>query len=184
MRRTIVPLLGCLLFASSCGRHGENTVAHRQMSTVNRMVLVFEGQHLGEQVFPKAIYLEDMGKVKTVFTPDDAVSIEQSAFCFLPVWSPSEDWLLLPDGRFDGFAVFKAHDLPVGLTDRSKMLRIGVADPSGIRWWHEFTRWKSRIVFEFRAGLSDQLVSFECNLASAIVSRIDKLAVPFRQLPK
>lgn len=173
----------CIAIAG-CGQPASKESLQRQHSKTNGLTLVFDGDIVGEQVFPKAIYLEDGNKHRTRFESRDAASVQQSSFTVQPAWSPSHEWLLLPDGRFDGFAAFKARELPNALADASKALRVGVSDVSETRWWHEFVQWKSPSVFEFRAGLSGQFTSFECNLTTGKVTICGKEQTDFMQLPR
>lgn len=173
----------CIVVAG-CGPPATKESLQRQHSKTHDLTLVFEGDIVGEQVFPKAIFIEDGNKHRTQFESRDAASVQQSSFTVQQVWSPSDQWLLLPDGRFDGFAVFKAKELPNALANASKVLRVGVSDVSGTRWWHEFVRWRSPSVFEFRAGLSGQFTLFECDLTTGKVALCGREKIEFTQLPR
>lgn len=173
-----------MVVVTGCGQPDAKDTLQRQRCTALGFTLVFDGDMVGGQVFPKAIYLEDRDEHKIQFKPRDAVSVQQSSFAIQPAWSPNHEWLLLPDGRFDGFAAFKANQLPNAIAYASKALRVGVCDESGTRWWHEFMRWKSPSVFEFRAGLSGQFTKFECDLVTGKVTLCSKEQIAFIQLPK
>ena len=118
----------CIAFVAGCGQPVAKDSLQRQHCTAHGLTLVFDGDIVGEQVFPKAIYIEQGDKNRTRFEPRDAVSVQQSSFAIQPVWSPSHEWLLLPDGRFDGFAAFKANQLPNAIADASKALRQSISE--------------------------------------------------------
>jgi hypothetical protein len=172
------------IVVSGCGQPDLQEPLQRQHSKSLNLTLLVEGDIVGNQVFPKDIYIEDGNKHKTRFECRDAASVWLSSFAIQPAWSPSHEWLLLPDGRFNGFAAFRAKELPHALADASKPLRVGVSDVSGIRWWHEFVGWKSPTVFEFRAGLSGKFTSFECDLTTGQVALCGNEKTEFTQLTK
>jgi hypothetical protein len=172
----------CIVAVASCGQPATNQSADHQHCKAHMLTLIFDGARVGTQIFPTAIYLEDKSNSRIRFLPHDPVSVQQSGFSIQPAWSPGSDWLLLPDGRFDGFVAFNATDLPAGLVKSSKARRIGVCDVTGTRWWHEFVGWKSNSVFLFRAGLSGQLFAFECDLATGKVTLQDKERIDFSHL--
>jgi hypothetical protein len=174
----------CIVVLASCGQPATNQSTDRQYCKARKLTLIYDGERVGTQIFPTAIYLEDVYNSRMQFTPHDPVSVKQSGFSVQPAWSPGADWLLLPDGRFDGFVVFNANDLPAGLAKSLNARRIGVCDATGTRWWHEFVSWKSNSIFEFRAGLSGQLFTFKCDLSTGKVAIQDKTLIDFTQLPR
>ncbi len=169
---------------TGCASHSSRESSSHEQSVAHGLTLVFEGEKMGAQTFPTRIFLQDSKNRKTFFKPRDPVSVENSSFIIHPAWSPTQEWLLLPDGRFDGFAAFVATQLPTALTNPSKSLRVGVSGVSGTRWFHEFVRWKSQSIFEFRAGLSGQLTNFECELKTGLITPCNRGEVHYLQLPQ
>lgn len=174
--------MACPIIFVGCGQLiNNNDSIQRQSCKARGLTLVYEGATINKQVFPKSIYLEDQKGQKTVFLPQDGASVQQSSFIIYPAWSPNDEWLLLPEGRFDGFGAFKASELPDSVG--KKAMRVCVCGPTGTRWWHEFTGWKSSSVFEFRAGLSGQFTKFECDLSSGKITVSDGHKIKFLLLP-
>lgn len=187
-RKMITKLLTLIalaaIFVAGCKRSDVPHLLKQQPNASGSFALIYEGDQVGNQVFPRAIYLESATKGRTHFEPKDPLSIEQSAFFVQPAWSPNNDWLVLPNGRFDGFVTFKAIEIPGGIVDKSKGQFIGICDVNETKWWHEFDGWSSASVFRFKAGLSGKLFPFECDLSTGTVRATGNPPVSFRLLSK
>jgi hypothetical protein len=92
--------------------------------------------------------------------PIDADSLYQSLGYYTDVWSPDLEFLVLPLGRFEGYAVFKSAKAMTEIAAGKPNDFIRIQSPSGIRFWHKFGQWVASSSFEFEAGLSDDFGSF------------------------
>jgi len=103
------------------------------------------------------------------FKPEDAPSLHQSLGYYKDVWSPDGEYLVLPLGRFEGFAVFKSTEamnlIAAGKT--GDYLRIQL--DNGTRLWHKFDGWTDAGSFKFEAGLSNDLAPFRYSIRENIL---------------
>lgn len=87
---------------------------------------------------------------------DDSLLFSQGYFT--EVWSPDEEYLLLPRGRFDGFCLIKSSDAleSIKAEQCSDFIRVQTKIGSGedsAPLWHEFVGWRGNKAFDFKAGL-------------------------------
>jgi hypothetical protein len=94
------------------------------------------------------------------FKPVDPSSLETSAGFFAEVWSPDQEFLVLPLGRFEGFAIAKSSEALQRLSGNTFNDFVRVQLKSGVRLWHEFQGWQGPSSFRFSAGLSGQQTPF------------------------
>jgi hypothetical protein len=94
------------------------------------------------------------------FVPLDSASLESSEGFFLDVWSPDEQLLVLPLGRFEGFCVIRANQAVDLVANQKCGDFVRVELDTGAQLWHEFERWDGPSTFTFRAGLSGDRTRF------------------------
>jgi len=99
------------------------------------------------------------------FVPADRISLIQGLLYFTNVWSPDQEFLLLPLGQSDGFAAFSAKALPQKLTPEHHYDTISLSFKSGTKLAHRFVRWNGKTSFLFQAGLSDLWTTFQYDFA-------------------
>ncbi|HET6282159.1 MAG TPA: hypothetical protein VFH73_14425 [Polyangia bacterium] len=117
------------------------------------------------------LYLRDKAGAGREFVPDDAASLQQSFGYYADVWSPDQEFLVLPLGRFEGFAVMVAakglEGLAAGQQGAIRLVDPGKDGDTGL--WHEFGGWRQGHLLEFSAGLSGDKVSFTADVTSGRV---------------
>lgn len=113
------------------------------------------------------------------FTPVDASSLNEPGGFFQNVWSPDEEFLALPLGRFDGFAIIRASEAFRSVTDRAYADFVHIEMDTGARLWHEFGQWEQPSRFSFKAGLSGELVPFTYDAASRQLTTAEKISASF-----
>ena len=99
------------------------------------------------------------------YAPADAAAAGDSDIYFTDVWSPDEEYLVLPRGRFEGFCIMKApgafESVKAGRCDDF----IRVREKNGTSLWHEFVGWGGGLL-TFKAGLSGDSFTFRYDLTS------------------
>ncbi len=88
-------------------------------------------------------------------------------FYFTEIWSPDEEYLILPIGTFQGFGIFKAENALQNIKSNKFFDTIKVkSDNSG--WFaHDFEKWEDDSTFSFRAGLDGDMFAFKYNAAKS-----------------
>jgi hypothetical protein len=100
---------------------------------------------------------------------DDGLLFSQTYF--QDVWSPDEEYLVLPLGVREGFCIIKAGETLASIKSRSyfDVIKVEYIRPkmevrtSDLR--HEFDKWKGSTVFSFKAGQDKDMLSFEYDFA-------------------
>jgi len=160
-------LAGCSRKASSPGSTASDAV-HVVLTKTNRKY------HLDALFFGQEVALDNGSHVTAIqylsirniqgqdyrYSPDDASSLTSSGGFFADIWSPDEELIVLPLGRFEGFCLMRSSELTTRIAERHFDDSIRVQLASGPRLWHEFHGWKDNSTFRFGAGLSGQEIKF------------------------
>lgn len=125
-----------------------------------------EGGGEDEKVVSYITILDGSSRQEVKYTPIDGDSLVLEKGYFTDVWSPDEEFLLLPRGRFDGFCIIKSADAVQSITDSTCLDYVMVELKNGTRLWHEFERWDGVGAFRFKAGLSGERVEFKYEISS------------------
>lgn len=140
-----------------------------------RLVVTFYGEEVtfGEGVSQRTekmisyLTIRDEQKANEVrYVPPETGAEDNPHFYFTEVWSPDEEYLLLPLGNFQGFGVCKANEAMTAIKNRKFFDSIAVRVDSGANLWHEFGKWEGNTAFSFKAGLSGDLFGFRYDFAS------------------
>lgn len=117
------------------------------------------------------LYVRNKAGARREFVPDDAASLQQSFGYYAGVWSPDQEFLVLPRGRFEGFAVMVAAKGLEGVaaTQRGTIRLVDPGKDGDTGLWHEFGGWREGHLLEFSAGLSGDKVSFTTDVTSGRV---------------
>ena len=85
-------------------------------------------------------------------------------FYFTEIWSPDEEYLILPIGTFQGFGVFEAKNALEKIKYNNYFDTIKVKLDSGGFFAHAFEKWEDDSTFSFRAGLDGDMFAYKYNL--------------------
>jgi len=132
----------------------------------------------GDDGSPPIKYVESVS-IKNVRTGEDAGyapvdgndSLLFSQGYFAEVWSPDEEYLLLPAGRYEGFCIVKAGRALSSIKNRrcTDTIKVELERPDmevkRLGLWHEFEKWESGSEFSFRAGLENEHVTLRYDIA-------------------
>lgn len=131
----------------------------------------------GENGSPSIKYVESVN-IKNVRTGEDAGyvpvdsndSLLSSQGYFAEVWSPDEEYLLLPAGRYEGFCIVRASDALSSIKQQrcTDTIKVELERPGmevgRLGLWHEFDKWESGSDFSFRAGLENEHVTLRYDI--------------------
>jgi hypothetical protein len=171
--------LSLLLSCSACSKatmpsqnSRTDTVAftHTSENRKYNLACVFHGEEMttgsGEKVkVIRFVTLRDIATGKeAMFVPADEASLVSSQGYFANVWSPDEEYLVLPLGRFKGFCIIRSR---IALESVQKQqcddfIRVQGTTDTGL--WHEFDKWSGGHTFLFQAGLSGDDFNFEYDI--------------------
>lgn len=85
-------------------------------------------------------------------------------FYFTGIWSPDEEYLVLPIGMFEGFGIFKTKDGLENIKSNKYFDTIKVKLNTSGWFYHSFEKWEDDSTFSFRAGLDGDMFAYKYNL--------------------
>lgn len=120
--------------------------------------IVFKDNESGAEVKykPSAVDESDETGISSIVTPD---------FYFTDVWSPDEEYLVLPIGIFEGYGIFKAKNSVENIKENNYFDTIKTKSVNSGYYAHKFEKWESNSTFNFRAGLDGDMFAFKYNAA-------------------
>jgi hypothetical protein len=171
-------VVAVLMVTQACShqRTTDNRLLAKKENLKYNLTCLFYGQEVSIRGGEKtkgidAIVVRDQRTGREVrFRPIDPESLYQSLGYYTDVWSPDEEFLVLPLGRFDGFAVLKSSEAMNVIATGKPNDFIRVQLDNGVRLWHKFDRWADRSSFGFQAGLSDDFASFRYSLTDRLLT--------------
>ena len=87
-------------------------------------------------------------------------------FYFTDIWSPDEEYIVLPIGVFQGFAVFEAKNALRDIRENRYFDTIKTKSENSGFYYHEFEKWEDDSTFNFRAGLDGEMFAFKYNIVN------------------
>ena len=94
----------------------------------------------------------------------DAPSSSDANAYFTDVWSPDDEFLVLPLDRFSGFCIVRAADALAAIQKQSCLDTVLVRAETGTALWHQFENWDTNQSFIFNAGLSDDQIRLKYDI--------------------
>jgi hypothetical protein len=182
MRIYLLLAAGLLALVSPCAPKSssrENVLAVKENKKY-KLRSVFYGEEMEVGANQKAkvikyVIVRNEGGDEARYSPVDAAAAGDSNIYFTGVWSPDEEYLVLPRGRSEGFCVMKA----VGAFESVKAGRcddfIKVREKNGTALWHEFVGWDGDSL-TFKAGLSGDSFSFGYDVARRSLTTAERPA--------
>lgn len=105
------------------------------------------------------------GKVK--YMPTDSAETQATDFYYTGIWSPDEEYAVLPIGKKEGFGIIKAKNALQDIKSHNFYNQIKVGGAGGGFFWHDFGKWEDDSTFSFRAGLDGDMFAFGYNAAKS-----------------
>jgi hypothetical protein len=140
-------------------RSGENDEVQTKIITY----IVFKDNKNGKEVRYKPQTFDNSNDkgIDSIITPN---------FYFTEVWSPDEEYIVLPVGQFEGFAVFKANNAFEGIKENKYFDTIKVKSENSGWFSHDFEKWEDDSTISFRAGLYGDMFAFKYNVKNKELS--------------
>ncbi len=91
-------------------------------------------------------------------------SIGTPGFYVTEVFSPDEEYIVLPVHEFDGFAVFESKQALETIKVNRYFDTIKVGGSGGGWFYHKFEKWNDDSTFSFRAGLYGDMFAFRYSI--------------------
>lgn len=106
--------------------------------------------------------------------PDGPSESDAHAY-FTDVWSPNDEWLLLPLNRFSGFCILRASNALDSIQNQrcTDTVRVRIGTPPKEGLWHEFEKWDGNDAFVFKAGLYGDSTRLKYEILSGRLTALD-----------
>ncbi len=113
------------------------------------------------------------------YSREDGPDSDPEAY-FTEVWSPDNEWLLLPLDRFSGFCIIRAHEAMATIRKQkcSDNLFTRLSTSSHELLWHDFEKWDGDAAFVFKAGLYGDNTRLRYDLTTGRLTVLDPNAIP------
>jgi hypothetical protein len=185
MLNLISVLLTALLGLSACSgvrvaepRQGVNQPAQVKENHKYHLACVFHSEEIGGARVVISVSIQDRrtGEV-VVFKPLDGESLTLNEGFYKNVaWSPDEEYLLLPLGRFEGFGVVKSADALQSVRNHSYEDFIRVQLDTDTKLWHDLDKWDGSTSFVFKAGMSGSFPGFKYDVTTKKLNAVEKVS--------
>ena len=125
----------------------DNTFINTSENRKYNMACLFHGEEMdtgtGEKIqVIRYVILRDNATGKELrYAPLDETSVVSSQAYFTSVWSPDEEYLVLPRGRFKGFCIINSSVAleSVQKNQCSDFIKVQETNDTGL--WHDFEKW-------------------------------------------
>lgn len=102
----------------------------------------------------------------------DGPSSSDAHAYFTDVWSPDDEFLVLPLDRFKGFCIVRAAEALAAIQKQSCLDTVRVSFESAALW-HQFEKWDTNQSFIFNAGLSGDQTKLRYDVLSQQLTALD-----------
>lgn len=184
MLRMLIIVLALGIQACTFARTHPNPHGDKSVSvTENRkygLKCIFHAEKLEGFTVINSISLQDSRtNHEAEFKPIDRDSLIPGKGFFKDVWSPDEEYLILPLGRWDGFCIVQSRDAlqSVEAGRWNDFVRVEMNNGTGL--WHEFGKWREGNSFEFSAGLSGDQIPFVYDILTRRLTALDPITDSF-----
>jgi hypothetical protein len=112
----------------------------------------------------RSIVFKDLKNGSETKYESSSTTAQAANFYFTDVWSPDDEYLILPLGKFEGFAILESKDAlnNIKLNKYFDTIRISSANSKRF-YWHDFEKWEDNSTLNFRAGLEGDMFAFKYN---------------------
>jgi hypothetical protein len=107
------------------------------------------------------------------YSPVDGPSETDASAYFTDVWSPDEEFVVLPLNRFNGFCIVRAAEVMELVQKKSCSDTVRVRTETGTGLWHEFEKWEGDKSFIFKAGLSGDMTRLKYDISQGRLTALE-----------
>lgn len=134
-----------------------------------------ENNEKATKIITHIVFRDDQSKAEVKYRPIEGNnggttgvdSIVTPDFYFTEIWSPNEEYLILPIGKFEGFGIFEAKDALKNIKSNKYFDTLKVKSENSGWFRHDFEKWENDSAFSFRAGLYGDMFAFKYNAAKS-----------------
>lgn len=130
-----------------------------------------ENNEISEKTITYIVFRDNNSSEEVRYKPSTQNNIEDGVagivtpnFYFTDIWSPDEEYLVLPIGKIEGFGIFKVKDGLGAIKENKYFDTIKVKLNTSGWFWHDFGKWEDNSIFSFRAGLDGDMFAYKYNL--------------------
>ena len=176
-----LPLFSGCMQGSGHEQQGKGILLATRHNALYGIDVAFFGSFAGPDNLPESVHLIERIEVinlktgaRVEYHPKDPETLANTFGYFEDVWSPDSNFLVLPLGRFEGFAVFPADRALTLMQSRQSggTIQIRMAGKDSPLLWHEFLGWAGEHTLRFSAGLSGSGVEFEYDLQNTRLNAV------------
>lgn len=189
----VVLVIACsLLLASFCttlpsklSEKDEIIEISRKENRKYNLTAVFYGQNhnygenndLTAKIIRYIIFRRNDSGEEVRYYPKEDETEQHATFYFTEIWSPDEEYLVLPIGRFDGFGIIKSNETMKAVKnndffDTIRVFNVYEYDNKNNRLtlWHNFKGWNNSSSVIFDAGLSGNSDNYQYDFIKQILT--------------
>ena len=107
------------------------------------------------------------------YSPVDGPSDSDAEAYFIDVWSPDDEFIVLPLNRFHGFCIVRAAEAIDIIQKQSCSDTIRVRGETGTGLWHTFEKWDGDESFIFKVGLSGNLIRLKYDISQGRLTALE-----------
>ena len=160
--------------SNSIKKNDEVIILEKKENQKYHITALFYGENMlygdnNEYTIPVIHYMilsdNDTG-TEAGYSPTDSTT-EAADFYFTDVWSPDEEYIVLPNGKRNGFAIFEAKNALNNIRENKYFdtIKVNMRSSETAFYWHEFEKWEDNSIISFKAGLDGDMDTFKYNLA-------------------
>ncbi len=161
--------------ASSKAENDKSIIIAESKNSKYDIKAIFYGIHnkatdsneLDYKVIRYIIFKDEKSGKEIKYVAPEKQTEQATDLYFTDIWSPNEEYLILPIGKFEGLAVFEAKDALDNIKLNKYFDKIKVKSENSGWFWHDFEKWEDDSTFSFRAGLSGDMFAFKYSIANA-----------------
>lgn len=90
-------------------------------------------------------------------------------------WSPDEEYLILPNGQFEGFCLVKSNEALRSVREKKCFDTIRIQLDTGLQMSHQFASWENGSAFVFTAEMERRFPRFRYDFSSRQLSALEKV---------
>jgi hypothetical protein len=166
-------------------QRGVNEVIKITANKKYQLEAIFSGQDLAVGDQPHKVIEALAIRSKTTgdsvkYSREDGPAAEDMEAYFTDVWSPDNEWLVLPLGRFSGFCIIRAREAMATIRKQecSDNPYVRLSTSSHELLWHDFEKWDGDAAFVFKAGLYGDNTRLRYDITTGHLTVLDPDAIP------
>lgn len=143
-------------------------------NAAQNITAMFYGTEIDPQLRPPSlieyIVFKDTKTGQSIKYDPKSDTRQAADFFFADIWSPDGTYLVLPLGKYEGFAIYNAKTAIPDIMAGKPADTIRVWTGQARRFWHNFDGWSGPASFRFKAELEGSSIPYQYNIATRQLS--------------